>query len=277
MNESIVTQIAKADNYIYSGWHLDDYARFEIEVQGSMTCLIWGPKGTLKSSFLLSRAFAIYRDWDRVLEHVVVEPPEFIGLIKKAREEKVRIPFVAWDDLNAHLPRTLYFTSRSLYQSMKRNWDLLRPAFSVFMASCVRKTDVISFIIGDCDTEVVTTKRRAEKGPDGTFTIAKEVNVKVRRWVAYHHPFNRLKVNEESILVDEFPYHMDAVPLDVFKKYWAKRLKVTDKGVEDMAKSMEELVARYELAGGKEARGRQQYRTPRGLRSAPLPIEEGDV
>jgi hypothetical protein len=274
MPESMVTKLAKRDNYIYSGWHIDDYARFEIEVQGSMTALIWGPKGSLKSSYLLRRGFAVYGDWDKVLAHTVVEPLEFIQLIKRAKEEKVRLPFVGWDDLNAHLPRTLYFTSRSLYQSMKRNWDLLRPVFSVFMASCVRKTSVIGFILDDMDTEVVATKRRAEKGEDGTFNIAREVNVKVRRWVAYHNPYNRLKINEESIPVDEGPYHMDEVPSDVFKRYWAKRLKVTDQGIEDMAVAMQELVDRYVDVGKAKER---PYRTPKGLKNNLLSIEEGEV
>ncbi len=253
LSEPVVVKLAKRDNYVYSGWHLDDYARFEIEVQGSMTCIIWGSKGSLKSSFLLSRGYAIYKDWDRVLEHIVVEPPEFIKLIKRSREEKIRIPWIGWDDINAHLPRTLYFTSRSLYQSMKRNWDLLRPAFSVFMCSCVRKTDVISFILGDMDTEVVASKRKAEKAEDGSFKIAREVNLQVRRWVAYHNPYGRMRVNEESILIDgPLTYAMEEVPADVFKKYWTKRLKVTDQGIEDMARSMEELVAKYEGAPKKE-------------------------
>ena len=239
-----------------------------------MTALIWGPKGTLKSSYLLRRGFAIYGDWDKVLAHVVVEPMEFVKLIQAAREANVRIPWLGWDDLNAHLPRTLYFTSRSLYQSMKRNWDLLRPVFSVFMASCVRKTSVIGFILDDMDTEVLTSKRRAEKGPDGTFNIARDVNVRVRRWVAYHNPYNRTKINEESIPVDEIPYRIDEVPTDVFRKYWAKRLAVTDQGIEDMAKAMAELVERY-AEPGKPANPRPP--TPRALRSNQLLVREGEI
>lgn len=269
-----VVRIAQDDNIIYSGWLIDDYARFEIETQGAMTALIWGAKGSLKSSYLLRRGYAIYHDWSEVLRHVVVQPMEFISIIKEAREKQVRVPWLGWDDLNAHLPRSLYFTSRSLFSSMKKNWDLLRPVFSVFMATCPRKTDVISFILNDMDTEVLTSKRRAEKNEDGTFNIARQVNVKCRKWVAFHDPYNRMKIREESIPIKTEPYDMGEVPTSVFRDYWKKRLAVTDEGIAEMAGAMEELVRRYSDVGkGKE----RPERTPRAVKAALLPLSEGDV
>ena len=109
---------------IFPGWKLEDYMRHEIDRVGWMNLIDWGRKGSLKSNRLLAHGKRMLNTWEDVHAHTVYQPITMATLMKEAVESDMRIPWLGFDDVNAHLPRSLYFTHRGQWQELSKNWNL---------------------------------------------------------------------------------------------------------------------------------------------------------
>jgi hypothetical protein len=147
-----------------------------------------------------------------------------------------RIPFLGFDDINAHLPRSLYFTHRGQWQELSKNWNLSRAMVSCFVHTSPIKDDIASFILKDMDTEVHCYARQG--GGDGGDTGTYEVY----RWVEdinVDNPFKTVHYPIQVRAAEEF--RADEVPKEEWDVYWKEKMKVTKIGVVGWAQGMKEL------------------------------------
>ena len=135
---------------VHLGFSHIDYLRYAIENIGWECTAITGIKGTAKSCLLLQSGYAIYQDWDIVLEHMPLKPSEFGDIIN----QKGRIPWIGWDDIATHLPRTLYFTDRETWDELSKNWETYRTKISNFECTATRKGKIVGFILEDLTGDI---------------------------------------------------------------------------------------------------------------------------
>jgi len=226
--------------YIVPEWSLEDYIRDAIRNYGWESIVIWGPKGSGKSNLMLQIGYMVYQDWDLVLQHVIFEPSDFIRITK----EGGRIPWLGWDDIGVHLPRTLYFTDRKLWSAFKRNWDAFRTNLSVFTFTIPVKTNVASFLLDDATGEIFIGKRVG-----GSMIQVYEF----QRWMWTIDYGAHDKANFQMIQVEKAPLpytpeqsralnsKLPGVPKEVFKKYWEKRVELAEKARQDLYILLEDL------------------------------------
>ncbi len=237
---------AKEYGYIVEGWYLEDYLRDAIKNNGWESLVIWGPKGSLKSNLLLQAGYLVYGDWQTVLNHIIFTPQDFI----KITEKKGRIPWLGWDDIGVHLPRSLYFTNRQLWSDLKSNWDAFRVKLSVFMCTAPRKDKVASFITDDLSGEIFLGKR---VGP----TLVNLYDF--QRWIwsldleqAEKPKFDMVRVEKEPLPgTPKISYgiqhkqNLDRVlpgcPTDVFKTYFTRRVDLAEQARSKLANHIRKL------------------------------------
>ena len=174
--------------------------------------MIYGEKGAAKSNRMLKYGFDVYQDWDKVLEHVADRPRDFARMLIDAKKEAERIPWIGYDDVNAFLPRSMYFTDRLLWKEMGQDWDLSRAMINVFMSTCPDKSNVVSFILGDLTHDILVSNRKW---------------LEIRRWIRdvdYWHPQKTMKF---SIQITRAKFDIHEVPEDVWNKYWLKKIALT--------------------------------------------------
>jgi len=218
------------------GWELTDYLRFAA-LNMRWECIpIWGIKGSFKSNRLLALLYSIYQDWEKVHEHIVMTPEEFASLLKT----EGRIPAIGWDDIGAWLDAQLYFENRSLYTRIKRAWKLMRTKLSVFLCTSPLKTDLPTFILEDMTSEVFCS-------PEMTLTYD--------RWTWQKDLKEPRKVVKRPVNICLFkPFDVYEVPTREFKRYWDRRLALSDIGREQMINIMEEAFAEPEEETDEEKR-----------------------
>lgn len=224
--DSPLVQRAAELGYIEGGWGLGDHMREEIERKGWINCCIWGEKGSCKSNRLLKYGYEVYQNWDSVLKSVVYRPRDLARILIDAKKTGERVPFVAYDDINAFLPRSMYFTDRLLWKEMGRNWDLSRAMINIFMSSCPDKSDVVSFILKDLTHDILTSNRKW---------------LEVRRWIKdvdYYHPMKTLKY---SIQITKAKFDYREVPEDIWNRYWENKIALTSESMGTFATTLEYL------------------------------------
>lgn len=220
--------------YVVLGWGIMDYARDAIDNHGWESYIIWGPKGGYKSNLLLQIGYNVYGDvenegyenmevWETVLNHIIFTPMDFIRITK----DKGRIPFLGWDDISAHLPRTLYMTNRKLWDAVARNWDLFRPKLSVFVCTTPHKSRVASFIVNDMSGEIIVSKGHKFEHQRWSW----DLDLK-------HHDSEQgkpIKVEEAKTI------HRDNVPLPIWSRYWARRMELSEGAHQELIKLFTKL------------------------------------
>jgi len=127
------------------------YLFHAVDTKGWECTSITGIKGAAKSNLLLQRGYAVYRDWDKVHSHVVMEPNDLIGVLESAGEE--RIPWIGADDLGKHFPKNLYHARRKVYIELAENWELMRTIINCFDFTATRKNKVATFFIDELSIE----------------------------------------------------------------------------------------------------------------------------
>ncbi len=251
---------AMMHGYVVKYWLLEDYLRDAIDNQGWESLVFWGVKGSGKSNFLLQLLYAIYKDWDTALKYLIMSPMELIVILDNL-DVKERIPLLVWDDMVAHLPSTLYFTDRKLYESIKKNWQTNRTRFNVFICTTPLKSQLCNFVLDDITGELFFDKR---VGSDlkGKFDFQRHC------WsIDWKHP---KKERFEMVRVEytDFPYTpemaepirqleiaraeqeerkprkypLEGVPFDVFTKYWDRRLVLAKASEEEIKKAFRKLI-----------------------------------
>ena len=253
---SQAVQIAEDLGVVYSGWHFVDYSREAVNHRKWICAIIWGEKGTYKSNTLLQHGYAmfhapdvqeeigkdeatnepIYRGvikdwndsqaWKSVLEHTVFRPQHFKALVKDAMDKKERIAWVGWDDINIHLPRSMYSTQRNFWQEIARNWEGFRARLSVFECTAPRKDNVVSFILKDMNWDILNTGRQISD---------------VRNWRWYRDFSEPMRVLSTSIKIDEDRLEPHHVPDDVWAEYEERKNQIIDTESEGLIKTMDEI------------------------------------
>jgi len=218
---------------IYPGWALEDYMRHEINRGGWMSIADWGRKGNLKSNRLLARGKTVYKNWDDVHAHVIFEPNKMATVMQEAVLSDYRIPWLGFDDLNAHLPRSLYFTHRAMWQDLSKNWNLSRAMLNVFEHTEPLKDDVATFILKDMSHECHYFNRKGEGSKVGHY--------EAYCWVEDIDVENSQKTIKYPIQIGTKDFTQEDVPKEEWSIYWTAKMDVTKVGVEGWSKGMKEL------------------------------------
>lgn len=270
MSEQILLQVPKGARGIFSsaiklgvvrpGETLVEYLRYAINNYGWECIPIGGKKGDAKSNLLLQCGYSIYENWEAVHQHTVMEPESFLNLLEDSFHH--RIPFVGWDDITVHLPRSLYFTDRDLWAELQKNWASYRTKMNCFMCTAPRKDRIASFVLEDITGDVICYDRikdikshynfnrwmwqRDFKDPKNMRAAPLQIED-----IAYPLIPGAIEIDKElqkKIVVGGVAYSgrefypqvgLTGVPRKEFKKYWARRLELADKAVMNFRKLLE--------------------------------------
>lgn len=189
---------------ITPGYSGIDYLRFAIENYGWECNTIDGVKGQAKSNLLLQRGYAIYQDWEVVLEHVVMKPVDFLNLL----DIKGRIPWIGWDDITVHLPRSLYFTDRYLWSELSKNWAAYRTKINCFDCTAPRKDRVVTFILEDLTGDITCFNRYKDI----------ESHYDYQRWMWQRDLKDPKSKNATPVLVEDIPFPLTPGALKISKE-----------------------------------------------------------
>mgnify|MGYP001626388600 CR=1 FL=1 len=146
-------RVAVKQREIHYGWELMDYIRSAVQSRGWENIGIWGKKGSGKSNLALQILYDAYQNWDEVFKHLIFTHEDFISWLEVMRSGN-RIPLLVWDDINAYLPRTLYYSNRGVYEVISRSWEVIREGLSVFIWTAPRKENVSQIILRDMTMDV---------------------------------------------------------------------------------------------------------------------------
>lgn len=237
-------KLAEKYGVVFKGYSGVDYLRKAIDSMGWECTIIAGGKGSAKSNLLLQRGYAIYKDWDQVLDYTAVELGDFARILDF---QEGRIPWMGYDDIAVHLPKNLYFTDRDLWAELQQNWEALRTSLNCFDCTVTRKNKIIDFILGDMTGDIICYDR--EKDIKSHYDY--------RRWMWLRHKNDPRKMFCKSIMVEDIPFPLvpdmwkidkelqkkhivggevyegerfyeqhglTGVPREVFAKYWDRRL-----------------------------------------------------
>jgi hypothetical protein len=180
-----------------------------------------------------------------------------LNALLKAKGPGRRIPAVIFDDMNAYLPRALYFSQREAYMRLKSAWDLMRLNFSVFISTVVMKTDMAQFILRNITDEIKTTERRVWR---------------YYRWMVEMDYKNREKITTIPIFISAHKLQLEwddnvspelverglpgGVPRDVFRQYWERRQALADMAMARWSAVADAIEKALEPKGEGEEKGK---------------------
>lgn len=245
--------------YIVQGWFLEDYIRDAIDNQGWESLLFWAPKGSFKSNLELQILYKMYGNWDKALKYNIASPLKYIEVMSEIGPRQ-RLPLLIWDDITRHLPSTLYFSNRPLYEAIKKYWPVTRSKFNTFMCSAPLKNDVLDFILSDMSGELFFD-RRVAGSLTGRFDFQRHC------WsIDFENPkkalFEMVRVEYSEFpmipeIADEvYQKELDkakaenrkpreklpGVPKDIFKLYWEERMDLANTANEELMDAFQELM-----------------------------------
>jgi hypothetical protein len=148
--------LAQELGYIVPNWHIEDYLRDSIDHMGWESIAFNGPKGGAKSNLLLQLMYIIFKNWEDVKRLLMFSPINFLEITS---EPNTTLPLITGDDISVWLPRSLYFTDRTLWSAFKQNWDSFRTIVYAFLCSAPLKEHIASFITDDLTGEVFIGRR----------------------------------------------------------------------------------------------------------------------
>lgn len=254
-----IFRVATKQGVVFPGYSGIDYLRHAINNYGWECTVIGGAKGSAKSCLLLQRGYAIYKDWETTLEYTKMEPENFVN----ALDSRGRIPWIGYDDVTVHLPRSIYFTDRGLWAEISKNWAAYRTKLNCFDCTAPRKDRVASFILEDLTGDIICFNRYKDI----------ESHYDFQRWLWQRDLHDPKKMYATAIHVEAIPFPLTpgalkisaeltqgkivvgaveitkrefftfeksglmGVPRSIFKRYWKRRLELADKA----AKRLKEL------------------------------------
>jgi len=109
-----------------------------------MWCVVWGEQRTGKTSLKMQIAYAIYHDWDKVLQSFVFNLGGLLYKINKGEPERIpttnklhmRVPIILYDDFGGQSNKAETQHDRS-WDIFKGGFDVLGTQVAVIMASMV--------------------------------------------------------------------------------------------------------------------------------------------
>lgn len=164
--------------------------------------------------------------WADVEASLVFRPRDFTQILKDSMKDQHRVGWVGWDDINIHLPRSMYFTKRRLWETLAKNWEGMRANMNIFECTAPRKDRVASFILGDMNWEALCSSQQAEA---------------VRRWFWESDYYEPEKVNKYRIDVEEKSIAERHIPNEIWNHYWDRKSTLTDESTDDMITTLDDL------------------------------------
>jgi hypothetical protein len=255
-----VFQAAIKLGVIRLGETLFQYLRYAIENYGWECIPIGGKKGDGKSNLLLQCGYSIYNDWDAVHQNIVTEPEEFLNLLDDSFHK--RIPWIGWDDITVHLPRSLYFTDRALWAELQKNWAAYRTKMNCFMCTAPRKDRIASFVLEDITGDIICFNRikdikshynfnrwmwqrdfKDPKNMRATPLQVEDIAFPLIPGAVNIDKELRGKIKVGGQVYDGIDFYeavgLTGVPRAEFKQYWERRLKLADIAVKNAKKAIQ--------------------------------------
>lgn len=164
--------------------------------------------------------------WEKVKAHCIFRPNNFTDMLREVLRSGRKLQWANWDDINIHLPRSMYFTKRRLWETLAKNWEGMRANISVFECSAPRKDRVASFILGDMNWESLCSMQQVES---------------IRRWFWESDLYDPERVNKYRIDVDDKPIDIHKVPKEVWDWYWNRKMQEADLSTKDMIQTLDDL------------------------------------
>ena len=204
-------QLALKFGMLKEGYTLEKYLVEAIEKGGYETVQVWGVQGGGKSERCMQMSYWIYRDWDKVLETQIFKPPEFVSTLEAVPDEE-RIPLLDWEDVGVHYPSSKFKTDIKQYEAIDSTWAAIRTKVNVIVLNIPLIDRLAKNIKDNLTFEVFVGKNQMEL-----------INRLFRLPGIGEIESNLFKVTIE----EPSQFNLLEVPLEVWKKYWKRRLALT--------------------------------------------------
>lgn len=188
---------------------------------GYETILLWAVQGSGKSTRGLQFLKWLYRDWSTVLKNIVFTPQEFIDLLEKVPDEET-IPGLFWDDILVHFPASKFKTDIKMYESVDSTFASIRTKANVILAS-LPIIDRTAKNIKDNTTFEIFLGRNQMEVQYRLFRLPGLRQIESNFFKVQLQPFRRFDLYE--------------VPIDIWKIYWRRRVKLTKEALESLKAS----------------------------------------
>jgi hypothetical protein len=182
-----------------------------------MWCVVWGEQRTGKTSLKMQIAYAVYRDWDKVLQSFVFNLGGLLYKINKGEPERwptanklhMRVPIILYDDFGgqSNKAETRYDMAWDIF---KGGFDVLGTQVAVIMASMVDPAEPTFQLMQKYTHELFVPQR-------GVYKYDRVIrNQDYKGW--------RPRRSKDWIETNNFK----PVPVDVYKQYDEMRLSLVD-------------------------------------------------
>jgi len=211
-------QLAIKFGLIIEGYSLEDYLIHAVKKGGYETVQIWGVQGSGKSERLMQMLYWVYRDWETVLERIVYKPSTFVETLDSIPDDE-RIPALGWDDVGVHFPSSKFKTDIKQYEAIDSAWAAIRTKVNVIILTSPIIDRVAKNIKDNITFEVFVGRNQMEL---------------INR--LFRLPGTRsLESNLFKIVIEEpKQFNLFEVPLDIWKRYWKKRIQLTREAIETL-------------------------------------------
>jgi len=195
---------------------LQDYLIEAVEIGGYETVQLWGVQGSGKSTRAIQMGHWIYKNYNTVLDNIIFRPSELVECLEALPEGEV-IPCLIWDDVGVHYPSSKFKTDIQQYEAIDATWAAIRTKVNVIITTIPLIDRLAKNIKDNLTFEVFIGRNQLEL---------------INRM--YHLPgirsveSNFFKV---SIEMPE-PFDLYKVPEAVWRRYWKKRLRLTQEALE---------------------------------------------
>lgn len=211
-------QLARDYGIVKLGNTLEDYLLEAVENEGYETVCLWGVQGSGKSTRALQMAYWIYRDWERVLDHVIFRPSELVDRVD-AIPDGERIPCLVWDDIGVHYPSSKFKTDIQVYEAIDSTWAAIRTKVAVMIVTIPLFNRLAKNVKDNVTFEVFLGRNQKE----------------IIKRLFYLPGTERIEANFFKVTV-EWPEIFDLyrVPKPIWERYWTLRLKLTREAIENL-------------------------------------------
>jgi hypothetical protein len=182
-----------------------------------MNIVVWGPPREGKTTVQLKIAYAVYKDWDQVLDAFVYSIQELMYKMKRGIPCRImtrnklhnRVPLLMPDDLGAHgnKAKTQHIPAWDIF---KGAIDTYGTKIGVFLSSMGTPDSITLQLQGKYTHEIFVE----------TFSYAKYDKVHWRQNFRGWQPERKKQWRDE--------FRFDHVPMDVYKQYDEQRMELVD-------------------------------------------------
>lgn len=215
-----IIKFAHSFGLIHPNWTLEDYLVHAVKSEGYETVVIWGVQGSGKSSRMLTMAHWIYQDWNLVLDNIIFKPETFVEKLESIPRGQ-RVPCILWDDIGVHYPSSKFKTDIKQYEAIDSAWAAIRTKCNIIITTIPLIDRLAKNIKDNVTFEVFIGKNQMEL---------------INR--IYHLPgLIEMETGYYKVKL-ETPtrFNLYEPPIEVFNKYWERRLDLTEETIRNLRK-----------------------------------------